>query len=104
MGFHMTDHVQQRARQRGVTDNRLQMAATLADRSGQVGRSLYALRISHDALVEAREDGWPPQELDRIKRFVLVESADGALVTCAHLHGRKSRAYGLRQRRKFWKE
>lgn len=104
MDFHMTQHVSLRARQRGVTNARLHMAVLLADCSGMVGRSLLAVRVSRDALLAAREEGWPPHDLDRLKRLVVVESADGALVTCAHLHGRKSRGYTRSQRRKFWRD
>ena len=39
----------------------------------------------------------------KVRHMVVVESGDGALVTCSHLHGRKARAYCRCDRRKFWR-
>lgn len=99
----LTKHAQMRMQQRGVKDLRMEILRNLADLELPVGRGLHAMRLSQRALSEARAQGLSAQEADRLQRMVLVESADGALVTVAHLHGGKAKAYTRRDRRKFWR-
>lgn len=98
-----TKHAEHRMRQRGIRDDQVSILASLADIDVPVGRSLYALRLSRKALVEAQAEGLKVGTADRLRRMVLVESSDGALVTVAHLHGPKSRAYRRDDHRKFWR-
>lgn len=98
-----TKHAGKRMRQRGIRNEQVLAVAQLADIDVPVGRSLHAMRMSRHAIAEAAAEGLSASEFDRLRHMVLVESADGALVTVAHLHGRKSRAYSRRDRRKFWR-
>ena len=98
-----TKHAGVRMRQRGVRDYQVLAIANLADLEVRVGRHLHAMRLSPCALAEAASEGLSQQQMDQLRRLVIVEAADGALVTVAHLHGRKSKAYRRRDRRKFWR-
>lgn len=98
----LTMHARKRAQQRGIRSEQMRILTAFADTDVKVARSLHAMRTSRRALAEARAEGLPAAAIDRLSGIVLVESAGGALVTCAHLIGRRSGVY-RRPRRKFWR-
>ncbi len=99
----MTIHAARRAQQRAIKRTQIEQLFLLSDTSSRVDRHLNALRLSRSALQEAMADGMPPAEADRLAGRTIVIADDGAIVTLAHLHGSKSRAYRRRDRRAYWK-
>lgn len=102
MQIHLSQHAQNRMRQRGMRNADITALCHFADIDIPVARGLYALRLSRKAASEARAAGLPGKVVDRLSRAVAVESGDGTLVTCARLHGRKAASYRKRASRKFW--
>lgn len=103
MELHISDHAQHRMQQRGIRQADIQMLAEFADLDVVIADGLHAMRLSKRAYATAKAHGVSPSVLDRLKRAVAVESVDGTLVTCLHLHGRQSAAYRGRATRKFYR-
>jgi hypothetical protein len=99
----LTEHARIRINQRGIHSADLDTFMHLADIARPVDRGLTVHRISRQALAAARGEGMAATLLERIGSLALIEASDGAIVTCAHIHGRKSQAYRQRDRRKFWR-
>jgi hypothetical protein len=102
MQIHLSQHAQVRMRQRGMRDAEIAAICQFADIDVPVARNLYAMRLSRQAEFEARAAGVPARLIQRLIGLVAVESGDGTLVTCAHLHGRGASFYRRRDSRKFW--
>ena len=100
--FKMTHHASRRSQQRGLRAFQIEALLDLADLCVPVGRNLNALRLSRDALNDAIADGLSPAIAANLERRAIVLADDGAIVTVAHLHGAKSRAYRRRDRRPYW--
>lgn len=104
MSFFITRHARVRMQQRGIKHTRLASVLEYADLSNPVSRHLSAIRVSKRAVQEAIADGVDPQEMKRAFRMVVINSVDGALVTCANVHGRKAKNYTRRERQNYWKD
>jgi hypothetical protein len=102
--FRLTRHAERRCQQRGFRSVQLTAFREIADLCVPVGRGLSALRCSRDALREAVSDGMAPADADRFAGRVMILADDGAVVTVAHLHGRKAWTYRRRDRRPFWRD
>ena len=102
--YRTTKHATERMQQRGTRNESVLNLIELSDVTTPVGRRLHGLRISRRALDEAMADGLPPSEAARLDRLVAIVSEDGALVSVANLHGRKSTAYRRRDRRAYWRQ
>ena len=103
MSYFITKHANKRRQQRGFRSADLANLFSLADLDVPVSKGACAIRMSRSALAEALADGLRPAAAERLTRGVMVLADDGAVVTMAHLHGRKSKSYTRRDRRPFWK-
>lgn len=101
--FIMTKHASCRSQQRAIRSAQLSDLFQLADIIVPVDRRVTALRVSRDVLHEAIAEGKAPALADRLLRRTMLLSDDGAVVTVAHMHGTKARAYRRRDRRPYWK-
>jgi hypothetical protein len=102
MQIQFSHHAEVRMRQRGMRNADIAALCLIADIDVPVARDLYAMRLSRQAVTEARAAGVPLRIIERLARAVAVESGDGTLVTCARLHGRAATSYRKRGSRKFW--
>ena len=102
MNYRITLHAETRMQQRGIKRASLANFLDYADLSRPVGRHLEAVRISKHGIRDALADGMDPEQIMRLLRMVIVNSVDGAVVTCAILHGRQAKNYTRRDRRRFW--
>lgn len=103
MELQISKHAQHRMQQRGFRRADIQMLADFADMDVVIADGLHAMRLSKRAYAIAQAQGVSTSVLDRLKRAIAVESVDGTLVTCLHLHGRRSAAYCGRANRKFFR-
>lgn len=103
MSYRLTLHAETRMQQRGIKKENLVHFLDYADLSKPVGRHLQAIRISKDGIRDAIADGLNAHKLVRLLNMVVVNSDDGAVVTCAFLYGRKAKNYTRRDRRKYWR-
>ena len=102
--YNYTKHATVRMQQRGFCHQQVARLVDFADLYTPVGRALGALRVSRSALAEAVADGMLRQaDADRLSRRAVVMAEDGAIVTLAHLCGRKSASYERRDRRAYWR-
>lgn len=102
--YHYTKHATARMQQRGFGHQQVARLVDLADLYTPIGRAMGALRVSRSALAEAVAEGTLPQaDADRLSRRAVVMAEDGAIVTLAHLCGRKSASYKRRDRRAHWR-
>lgn len=103
MNLQISRHAERRMQQRGLRRADIAILSSYADIEVTIASGLHAVRISRKAYEEARSLGVSPSSLDRLRQAVAVESNDGTLVTCLHLHGRRSAAYRGRANRKFYR-
>ena len=98
-----TKHATTRSQQRGFGRDQVERLIELADLVTPVSRGAAALRVSRSAIAEAVAEGLCSKAAARLAGRVAVLADDGAIVTVAHLCGRKAKAYKRRDRRPFWK-
>ena len=103
MSISLTQHANRRAQQRAIRPQQIEQLFLLSDLVIPVDRHLSALRISREALRDAVANGMAPADADRLVGRTMVLADDGSIVSLAHLHGRKARAYRQRDRRPYWK-
>jgi hypothetical protein len=77
----LTLHGQVRLRQRGITARTVATVLEHHDLAMEAGNGCNALSISHLALAGLAHDGVPPSLLERARRVVVVQSANGMVVT-----------------------
>ena len=99
----MSKHAECRIRQRGIPQNNLEVVMRFADVEQLVGQRLTVLRLSRQALVGAIQEGIDKTLFTKLRKLAVIQAADGTVVTCVHLHGKKSKAYLRRDRHKFWR-
>lgn len=99
----LTRHAEARANQRGIRQANLEALLDLADFAKPVARGLTVFRITRRSLAFAASEGVDVVTLERMKNLAVVQSDDGAIITCVHAQGRGSTSYLRRDRRKFWK-
>jgi hypothetical protein len=75
----------------------------LADFAKPVSRGASVLRITRRSLAFAAGEGVDAATVSRLKNLAVVQADDGAVITCTHLQGAKSKSYLRRDRRKFWR-
>ena len=97
-GVTFSEHATRRLRQRGIGREQLIAFYNTCDRERPVGRGCIAMTLSKRAQSELLADGWPPAEVDSIRRMAIVEAPDGIVVTVCKQHGKRSRM--LRRGRK----
>jgi hypothetical protein len=100
----LTQHASRRAQQRAMRHDQIEQMFLLSDLVTPVNKNVCALRVSRTALAEAIADGLAPAEAQRLSGRTMLLADDGAVVTLAHLHGRRARAYRQRDRRPYWKD
>ena len=103
MSYRLTLHAETRMQQRGIKKENLFHFLEYADLSKPLGSHLQAVRISKEGIRDALADGVNAQKIVRLLKMVVVNSDDGAVVTCAVLYGRKAKNYTRRDRRKYWR-
>lgn len=96
-------HANVRANQRGIRPASIEALLELADIATPVARGLTVMRISRRSLAFAASEGLGQSMLEQLKKLAVVQAEDGTLVTCARVHGSKSKAYLRRDRHKFWR-
>ena len=101
--FRTTKHSEARIRQRGLRASQVQRLVELADLDVSVGPNATAIRLSRKASAEAIADGLSPAVIEKLTGKAVVLADDGAIITVAHLYGRKSSSYTRRDRRAYWR-
>ena len=86
-------HALQRIQQRGVRMEELSLVLSERDLEVPVGSGCTALTISRGRRRELISEGYPPSVVDRTVGLIVVESAEGEIVTVLRSFGQRGRRY-----------
>lgn len=77
----MTSHATDRARQRGLRDETIDLVLDEADREVHAGRGCIARSLSKSGIERLAMQGVPRSRLERAHNVVLVLNPNGAVIT-----------------------
>ena len=90
-GYSLTKHAEQRAQQRGIKWETIELILRYADTAINVGSGDLSLRISPTEFSRLRKEGHPVSLLEKCKNVVvIVGSMEPVVITVLHDHGSKN--------------